>query len=142
MGLLENLSGLPVYGKDDRPGAGHELKHFGWNHGLENVIFLEQDHAGIRCSDVGRDVDPRLLIDESYIFKSVGTGFADDTFFVGSLPYQEKKYVRRPGLQVLRGFDECVQSMSHSHGSDVADHKFIREFQFPSQIPVALLRSK
>ena len=32
--------------------------------------------------------------------------------------------------------------MSHSHGSDVGDYKFVLKFQFPSQIPVALPRSK
>src|SRR5438552_18143377 len=32
--------------------------------------------------------------------------------------------------------------MSHSHGSDVGDYKFVLKFQFPSQIPVALSRSK
>src|SRR5712691_13442574 len=98
MSLLENLSGLTVYGKNDWPRAGHELKHFGWNHGFEDVIFLQQDDAGIRCADVGRNVDPGLLSYEPYVFEPARTRFTGHPFLVGSLTDEQKKYVRRAGL--------------------------------------------
>ena len=108
MGLLENLSGLTVYGKDDRPCAGHELKHFGWNHGLEDVISLQQDDTGIRSTDVGRNVHSGLLIDEPHVLEPARARVTGDPFLVGSLTNEQKKYVRGRGLQVLCGFEEGV----------------------------------